>query len=300
MISITNHNDIIKLVPVSAVSVIGDQLKTTSLKVAEFFGKQHKDVLKKIDSLDCSPEFSSANFSAHVQKVNIGKGATRESKYYEMTKDGFMFLVMGFTGKAAAQIKEAYIYAFNKMAEALQSKQQAKVIEALTPVMQRHIQKRVTEMTLCGSGLSYPQVYRQIKDHFKVGTYKDIPASKYPALCQFLKCQPDPEALQGELLERETLPEPVKFALTQSQAATLLRLLHSVDWVNFRLSQGILSSLAAINPKLYGRTVEHVQNMARDGRMLDRELVHIEKAKEFEYMGGAVRPAACIERGFID
>jgi phage regulator Rha-like protein len=37
-----------------------------------------------------------------------------------MTKDGFMFLAMGFTGRPqAAAIKEAYIEAFNSMAEAL-------------------------------------------------------------------------------------------------------------------------------------------------------------------------------------
>ena len=38
-----------------------------------------------------------------------------------MTKDGFMFLVMGFTGKKAAQIKEAYINAFNQMSTKLSS-----------------------------------------------------------------------------------------------------------------------------------------------------------------------------------
>lgn len=36
-----------------------------------------------------------------------------------MTKDGFIFLVMGFTGHKAAAIKEAYINAFNIMAEQL-------------------------------------------------------------------------------------------------------------------------------------------------------------------------------------
>ncbi len=39
----------------------------------------------------------------------------RKLQSYEMTKDGFMFLVMGFTGKKAAAIKEAYINAFNEM-----------------------------------------------------------------------------------------------------------------------------------------------------------------------------------------
>jgi len=34
---------------------------------------------------------------------------------YEMTKDGFAFLVMGFTGAKAAAFKEAYINQFNAM-----------------------------------------------------------------------------------------------------------------------------------------------------------------------------------------
>ncbi|QGR75580.1 Rha family transcriptional regulator [Acinetobacter lwoffii] len=102
-----------------AVFIQDQQVKTTSLKVAEVFAKQHKNVIQKIESLDCSPEFTSANFSAHVQTIEIGNGATRESKYYEMTKDGFMFLVMGFTGAAAAKIKEAYINTFNQMAAML-------------------------------------------------------------------------------------------------------------------------------------------------------------------------------------
>lgn len=92
-----------------------NQLVTDSIKVAEYFGKQHKDVLRKLESLDCSNEFASAHFYAHVQKINIGNNASRESKIYQMTKDGFLFLVMGFTGKRAAEIKEAYINAFNEM-----------------------------------------------------------------------------------------------------------------------------------------------------------------------------------------
>lgn len=99
----------------NAVFIQNQQVKTDSLKVAEIFGKQHKDVIRKIESLDCSPEFTSAQFCAHVQTVEIGNGASRESKYYEMTKDGFIFLVMGFTGAAAAKIKEAYINTFNQM-----------------------------------------------------------------------------------------------------------------------------------------------------------------------------------------
>ncbi|MGG5413037.1 Rha family transcriptional regulator [Edwardsiella tarda] len=96
---------------------------TTSIAVAEFFGKQHKNVIQKIETLDCSPDFASANFSADVQSVSIGNGAKRESKIYEMTKDGFVFLVMGFTGKKAAAFKEAYIAEFNRMERQLLSRQ---------------------------------------------------------------------------------------------------------------------------------------------------------------------------------
>ncbi|PSW63714.1 Rha family transcriptional regulator [Photobacterium kishitanii] len=99
-----------------------NELVTDSLTVSKHFNKQHKDVLKKIESLDCSDIFTSANFCAYVQKLNIGNSAVRDSKAYQMTKDGFMFLVMGFTGKRAAAVKEAYINAFNLMAEQLTKK----------------------------------------------------------------------------------------------------------------------------------------------------------------------------------
>lgn len=103
------------------ITVNNDQLVTTSLQVAEVFGKQHKHVLEKIAKLDCSGEFASANFSAHVNSIAVGNGARRDSKVFRITKDGFMFLVMGFTGKKAAAIKEQYINAFNWMADRLHS-----------------------------------------------------------------------------------------------------------------------------------------------------------------------------------
>lgn len=104
------------------VNVINNQVMTTSHKVAEVFGKRHTHVLRKINELDCSPEFTSAYFWAHEEIIQAG-AVKRSSKYYEMTKDGFMFLVMGFTGKEAARIKESYINVFNQMAQLLQQQQ---------------------------------------------------------------------------------------------------------------------------------------------------------------------------------
>jgi Rha family phage regulatory protein len=105
-------------VSIPSVSIVNDQVKTTSLDVAEFFGKRHSHILRAIENLECSPEFTSAHFWAHAETIQAG-AVQRESKYYEMTKDGFTFLVMGFTGKRAAQFKEAYINRFNELETAL-------------------------------------------------------------------------------------------------------------------------------------------------------------------------------------
>jgi Rha family phage regulatory protein len=96
----------------SAISIKNNHATTTSLTVAKMFGKQHKDILKKLKTIECSDEFRSANFCAHPY-TNSQNGETYIQ--YDITKDGFVFLVMGFTGKKAAHMKEAYINAFNKM-----------------------------------------------------------------------------------------------------------------------------------------------------------------------------------------
>lgn len=116
----SNENTIPTLDAYEIITAKGDQLRTTSQNnVAQVFGKRHDDVLKRIRSLDCSEEFHARNFAEMIQKVEVGKGATRDTPSFEMTKDGFMFLVMGFTGKQAAKFKEAYINCFNQMEEAL-------------------------------------------------------------------------------------------------------------------------------------------------------------------------------------
>lgn len=98
------------------ITVHNNQPRTTSLLVAECFGKRHDNIIRKIQTLDCSQEFHALNFEEMIIEVEIGKGAKRKTPVYEMTKDGFIFLVMGFTGQKAAAIKEAYINAFNMMA----------------------------------------------------------------------------------------------------------------------------------------------------------------------------------------
>lgn len=86
---------------------------TDSLKVADVFGKRHKNIIQAVKELDCSEEFRRLNFQPSYYLNEQNK---RQPKF-NMTQDGFTFLVMGFRGKKAAEFKEAYIKQFNEMRE---------------------------------------------------------------------------------------------------------------------------------------------------------------------------------------
>ncbi|OFM95010.1 antirepressor [Lactobacillus sp. HMSC068B07] len=85
------------------------QAVTTSLRVAEVFGKDHKNVIQSIENL--AAEKSAAKFFAEATYYNRGK----QYPMYYMNRDGFTLLAMGFTGKKALQFKIKYIQAFNSM-----------------------------------------------------------------------------------------------------------------------------------------------------------------------------------------
>ncbi len=87
----------------------------SSRHIAQVFNKEHKDVLRAIQNCSCSDEFGRRNFKQSSYKNEQNK----KQPEVLLTKDGFAFIVMGFTGKKAAQFKEAYINRFNEMEKAL-------------------------------------------------------------------------------------------------------------------------------------------------------------------------------------
>ena len=91
---------------------------TTSFIVSEIFGKRHDNVLRDIDDLACPAEFKMSNFE-ETPYTHPQNGQTY--RMYEMTKDGFSFLVMGYTGAKAAQFKVDFINEFNKREDMLKS-----------------------------------------------------------------------------------------------------------------------------------------------------------------------------------
>ena len=142
---------------------------TTSLIVAEVFGKEHKNVLRDIETLSCSAEFNRLNF----ELIDYTDSRGRQQKSYEITKDGFSFLVMGYTGEKAGQFKEAFINEFNKREMMLMSddyilarsqeilrtrlelaEERAKELEAETRAQSKMLEEQAPKVTFANAMLA--------------------------------------------------------------------------------------------------------------------------------------------------
>lgn len=124
------------IVPQEFVAVAGNDVVTDSRTVARHFKKHHRNVLQAIRNVCCSAEFKALNFKQCFEINTLANG--KPEPVVRMTKDGFMFLVMGFTGREAARIKEAFIDAFNRMAEFIRA-QQASAFDAFNRAYQQHL-----------------------------------------------------------------------------------------------------------------------------------------------------------------
>lgn len=108
-----------ELIPKDELGVFADTNGTArvdSLFVADYFEKNHKEVLRDIrkitaDDSGLSDEFRERNFtlSYYISKQN------KKQPCYYLTRDGFTMLVMGYTGAKAMKFKEMYIKRFNEM-----------------------------------------------------------------------------------------------------------------------------------------------------------------------------------------
>lgn len=97
-----------------------------SRDVAAFFGKNHRDVMKAIDTLlNQEPSLADGGMRSfsHTPYVEDQNGQTYRS--FDMDRDGFTLLAMGFTGPKALKWKLRYIEAFNKMEAELKARPSA-------------------------------------------------------------------------------------------------------------------------------------------------------------------------------
>ncbi|MEG0285020.1 MAG: Rha family transcriptional regulator [Vagococcus sp.] len=104
------------------VEIKNGQPTTSSLKVAEVFEIEHKHVLRDIRDLKEdvvknleSPNLDSVDLSMFQEDFYEVSNNNRKYPMFNMNKDGFVLLVMGYTTKRATQFKLQYIAQFNKM-----------------------------------------------------------------------------------------------------------------------------------------------------------------------------------------
>lgn len=104
------------------------QAVTTSLQVAENFGKRHDNVLRDIENLRKDVLNFEEMFIESAELDSYG----RDRRIYYMNRDGFSLLAMGFTGKKALQFKLKYIDAFNQMEKQLQQQKPLSLPEQIS------------------------------------------------------------------------------------------------------------------------------------------------------------------------
>jgi anti-repressor protein len=92
---------------------------TDSLKVADAFNKQHKNVLQQIRNILGSAENSAHQNWFYESTFLDAQGKTRPM--FVMNRDGFSLLAMGLTGAKAMQFKVGFIEQFNQMEHIVQN-----------------------------------------------------------------------------------------------------------------------------------------------------------------------------------
>lgn len=111
------------------VSIKNNTVVANSRNVAPYFGKEHFNVLQDIDKL-IKQGVLDFQETPYVHEQN---GQTYRS--FDMTRDGFTILAMGFTGKKALQFKLRYIEQFNAMEAELKAQAQPAAITATEMVV---------------------------------------------------------------------------------------------------------------------------------------------------------------------
>ena len=140
------------------VSAQDGEVFTTSRQVAELFEKEHRNVLRAIRLLECDEDFTALNYEL---TDFIDKNGDSRPEYL-ISKDGMVFLVMGFTGKKAAQFKLLYIRAFNWMMEQLHENRD---LQHLLHDFTRREAVSVANGTLHGQGLARRRIEKHALSH---------------------------------------------------------------------------------------------------------------------------------------
>lgn len=200
------------------VSIINNVVKTTSIAVAGFFKKLHKNVLKAIDSLkaDLDPAFYALNFELIQNQVDLGMGRTRLDRAYEMTKDGFTLLALGFTGKEALAFKVAYIQRFNDMEATLKGQRPYQMpLPTMSDKRTRvPLKDAVTLLVAKSRNMNYSEAYGMIHQRFDVDSVENLTTEQVPLAVEYI------HRVVCEFIGKDALPAPKPLLVINYPAIT--------------------------------------------------------------------------------
>lgn len=188
-----------------SVSLHSGRPATTSLEVAKFFGKRHDHVLRDVDTLLSQlPENSlQPNFGETYQEQETPLGV-KQVRMFILYRDGFMLLVMGYTGKKALAMKLAYIEAFNRMEEELARQKEAArnitqdIVDfpgslSITPssVADRKPLRALVGSWAKLSNAPFDACWNQLKAAFNLANIKELPQEWIPDALAWVQARID-------------------------------------------------------------------------------------------------------------
>lgn len=171
-----------------AITICNGLATVLTTNVAGVFQKSHKDVLEAVDNIiQRTPEDRRGNFiPVELERPsNLGKGVVKY-KAYALTKAGFTFLAMGFTGEKADKFKWAYIDEFDRMEKALSGESGPDFIDE---AQQREIQRAVGRRA-AGIGKNFSLIYGALKDRFDIPRYTCLQKKDFEAAIAFIQTEP--------------------------------------------------------------------------------------------------------------
>ncbi len=192
------------LIPSPQISLVEGRPAVTSLDVSQHFGKRHDSVIRDIRRImsEMPEDLRHHNFVATFRTVAGPNNSQRQEEYFIIYQDGFMLLVMGYTGAKAMQIKIAYIIRFNEMAEELKRRMQQPQpalpeADAHTPSTpdDRAPLRALVHAWAQASGQPHTALWPQVKAHFQLSRIDDLPVEWIPDALTWVQGKIDALAL---------------------------------------------------------------------------------------------------------
>lgn len=226
-------------------------LVTSSQDVAQAFGKKHQHVLRDIRTLQASlAGIGEDRLLFHDHTYEDANGQRRPE--IVMVEDGFMLLVMGYSGDTALRVKLAYIAEFNRMraklskpAPAPNASDVARLESYTDPVQQRYCARSVAA-ELMGMG-GRTAIIKHHREVMQVLVQQRPSAWKRQLVQQGYKVK----SLSGRDLLRRFAPHKAAAAAVIDDAVRSGRTLEQVQQTGLpQLLTGTFNSLLALNLRL--------------------------------------------------